>query len=80
VKAYWGTRGVAPLILLTLAVDGGGQLHDPAALPPRESASGTHWIGGWAGPRGVLDAVVNRKTPSPHWESNSRTPIVEPVA
>jgi hypothetical protein len=27
--------------------------------------------------RAVLDAVVKRKIPSPRWESNSRTPIVQ---
>jgi hypothetical protein len=32
------------------------------------------------GPRAVLDAVVKRKVPSPHWESNPRNPIVQPVA
>jgi hypothetical protein len=32
------------------------------------------------GPRAVLDAVVKRKFPSPSWESNLRTPIVQPVA
>jgi hypothetical protein len=25
---------------------------------PRERAPGNHWIGGWVGPRAVLDAVV----------------------
>jgi hypothetical protein len=39
-----------------------------------------HWIGGWVGPRAVLDAVVKRRSPSPRWESNSRTPIFQPVA
>jgi len=24
----------------------------------KERAPGTHWIGGWVGPRAVLDAVV----------------------
>jgi hypothetical protein len=57
-----------------------GQLHAPAALSPREGAPGTHCIGGWVGPRAVLDAVVKRKIPSPRWESNRRTPIVQPVA
>jgi hypothetical protein len=57
-----------------------GQLHVPAALPPRERARGTHWIGSWVGPRAVLDAVVKRKIPSPGRESNPRTPIVLPVA
>jgi hypothetical protein len=32
------------------------------------------------GPTAVLDAVVKRKIPSPHRESNPRTPIVQPVA
>jgi len=27
---------------------------------PRERASSTHWIGGWVGPRDILDAVVKR--------------------
>jgi hypothetical protein len=34
-----------------------GQLHAPTALPPRERAPGTHWIGGWVGPRAVLDTI-----------------------
>jgi hypothetical protein len=57
-----------------------GQLHAPAALSPREGVPGTHWIGGWVGPRAVLDAVVKRKIPSPCRESNPRTPIVQPIA
>jgi hypothetical protein len=56
-----------------------GQLHAPAALPP-EKAPGTHWIGGWVGPRAVLEAVVKRKIPSPRRKSNPRTPIVPPEA
>jgi len=47
---------------------------------PRERAPGTHWIGGWVGPRDVLDTVVKRKIPSPYQESNPRTQIVQPVA
>jgi hypothetical protein len=57
-----------------------GQLHAPAALPPRERATDTHWTGGWVGPRAVLDAVVKRKIPSPHRESNPDLPIVQPIA
>jgi hypothetical protein len=49
-----------------------GQLHALAA-------SDTQWIGGWVGPKAVLDAVVKRKISSPRWESNPRTPIVQPV-
>jgi hypothetical protein len=47
---------------------------------PRERAPGTHRIGGWVGPRDVLDAVVKRKILSPRRESNPRTMIVQPVA
>jgi hypothetical protein len=41
-----------------------GQLHAPAALSP-ERIPGTNWIGGWVGPRAGLEAVVERKIPSP---------------
>jgi hypothetical protein len=36
----------------------------------RGRAPVTHWMGGWVGPRAVLDAVVKRKIPIPcqyHW-------------
>jgi hypothetical protein len=52
----------------------------PGRFTPREKARGTPWIGGWVGPRDVLDVVVKRKIPSPRWESNPKTPIVQPLA
>jgi hypothetical protein len=52
----------------------------PGRLTPRERAPGTHWIGGWKGPRAGLDGAVKRKIPSPRRESNPITPIVQPVA
>jgi hypothetical protein len=64
-KAYWGNVGIASR---------------PSRFTPRGRAPGTHWIGGWVGPRAVLDAVVKRKIPSPRRESNPRIPIVQPVA
>jgi hypothetical protein len=57
-----------------------GQIHAPAALPPEKGAPGTHRIGGWVGPRAVLDAVVKRKIPNLLRESNPSTPIVQLVA
>jgi hypothetical protein len=57
-----------------------GKFYAPAALPLRERAPGTHWIGGWVGLRAVLDAMVKRKIPSPRREPNPRTPIIQPVA
>jgi hypothetical protein len=62
------------------AVGGEWSVSRPDRLTSRERDPGTHWIGGWVGPRAVLDAVVKRKLPSPHRESNPRTPIVQPVA
>jgi hypothetical protein len=33
----------------------------PGRFTPIERASGTHWIGGWVGPRTGLDDVERRK-------------------
>jgi hypothetical protein len=48
----------------------------PGRFTPMGRTPGTYWLGGWVGPRAVLDAVVKRKIPSPRRESNPRTPIV----
>jgi len=42
-----------------------GQLHTLAALPQGKELLGTHWIGGWVGPRSGLDTVVKRYFPPP---------------
>jgi hypothetical protein len=34
-----------------------GQLHASAALSPLENVAGTHWVGGWVGPKVGLEAV-----------------------
>jgi hypothetical protein len=66
---------------LASAIDGGEwSASRPGRFTPRERDPGTHWIGGWVGPRAGLDAVVKRKIRSPRRESNPRTPIVQPVA
>jgi hypothetical protein len=66
---------------LTSALDGGEwSASRTGHFTSRERASGTHWIGGWVGPRAVIDAVVKREIPYPRRESNPRTPIVQPVA
>jgi hypothetical protein len=66
---------------LTSALDGGEwSVSHTSRFTSREIAPGTYWIGGWVGPRTVLDAVVKRKIPNPRRESNPRTPIVQPVA
>jgi hypothetical protein len=66
---------------LTLALNGGEwSASCPGCFTPRERAPGTHWIGGWVGPRAILDMVVKRKILCPCQELNPRTQIVQPVA
>jgi hypothetical protein len=77
--AYWGNGGVSTYSL-TSALDGGEwSASRPARFNHREKAPGIYWIGGWVGPRAVLDAVM-RKIPSSRRESNPRTPIDQPLA
>jgi hypothetical protein len=38
-----------------------GQLHSPAALPPGERISDTHWIVGWVDPRASLSEMEKLK-------------------
>jgi hypothetical protein len=65
---------------LTSALDGGKwSASHSGHFTHRERAPGTHWIGGWVGPRAVLDAVVKRKIHCPCQESNPSTPIVQPI-
>jgi hypothetical protein len=46
---------------LTLALVGGERLVSrPCRFIPEERAPGTHWIGGWVGPRAGLDVVEKR--------------------
>jgi hypothetical protein len=48
-------------IHMTSAPDGGEwPASCPSCFTPKESAPGTHWIGGWVGPRADLDAVEKR--------------------
>jgi hypothetical protein len=48
-------------IFLTSALSGGEwSASHPVRFNPGESAPGTHWIGGWVGPRTGLDHVEKR--------------------
>jgi hypothetical protein len=54
-----GSGGIAPRILIS-ALDGGEwSASHPGSFTRRERAPGTHWIGGWVGPKAGLDTVVN---------------------
>jgi hypothetical protein len=48
-----GSGGIAPLILW-----GEWSASRPCRFTPKERAPGTHWIGGWVGPRAVLDGML----------------------
>jgi len=59
----------------TSALDGvGSQRHAPAALLPGKGP-GTHCIGGWMGPRAVLDGCGKSRRPT-----GKRSRAVQPVA
>jgi hypothetical protein len=61
VKAYWWWR-YSFTHSLTSALDGGVRsASSPSRFTPSERAPGTHWIGGWVGPRAVLDAAAAAK-------------------
>jgi hypothetical protein len=64
---------------ISSALDGGEwSASRPGRFTPREKAPDTHWIGGWVGPRGGLDAVMKRKILSPCRDSSPS--IIQPVA
>jgi hypothetical protein len=79
-KAYWGRRCIAPHSLTSALDAGEWSASRPGLFTNRERAPGTLWIGGWVGPRAVLDAVVKRRILSSRRETNPRTPIVQPIA
>jgi hypothetical protein len=80
-KMYLGEWRYSSTHSLTWALDEGEwSASCPGHFTPRERAAGNHWIGGWVGPRAVWDMVVKIKILGPCWESNPRTPIVQPIA
>jgi hypothetical protein len=80
-EAFGGRGGIAPTHSRPRHLMGvSGQRHAPAALlPPGERTPGTHWTGGWVGPRAGLDTEATGKILCPCRESNPDRPIVQPV-
>jgi hypothetical protein len=63
-KAYRNSRSIAPPILNLDTRWRWVASFTPRKLHPRKIITGTHWIGGWVGPRAGLDAIGNQ-TPIP---------------
>jgi hypothetical protein len=67
--------------LTTSALDGvSGERHVPAALYPRGKDPGTHWTGGWVGPRAGMDAEAREKIFCLCQGLNLDRPVVQSVA
>jgi hypothetical protein len=79
---YEGVRGewkYSSTHSLNSALDGGKWWASHAGcFIPGERSPGSHWRGGWAGPRAGLDAVVKNKISNPRRESNPRTRTSSP--
>jgi hypothetical protein len=61
-KATQWERRYSSYSFLTSELDGvSGQRHAPAELCPGKGSPGTHWIGGWVGPRVGLDTEARGK-------------------
>jgi hypothetical protein len=57
---------------LTSALDGGEwSASRPGRFTPRERVPGTHWIGGWLGPRAVLAEKDSQHPPGIEPRSSS---------
>jgi hypothetical protein len=56
-----------------------GQRHAPAALYPRGKYPGTHYTGGWVGPRAGLDTEARGKILCHCRGSNPDRLVVQPV-
>jgi hypothetical protein len=59
----WGERKCSSYSFLISALNGGewSSSRPGRALPPWEWSSGTHWRGGWLGPRAGLDTEARGK-------------------
>jgi hypothetical protein len=65
----------------TSALDGGewSASRPCRAFTPGESTPGTHFTGGWVGPRAGLDSEARGKIICPCRGSNPDRPVVQPV-
>jgi hypothetical protein len=80
-EALGGERRYSSYSFLTSALDGGewSASRPGRAFTPGERTPGTHWRGGWVGPRAGLDTEARGKILCPRLESNPDRPVVQPV-
>jgi hypothetical protein len=60
-KTYGGVAVWMHVFLILVLVGGEWSASRPGRYTPKERAPGTHWVGGWVGPRAGLDIVEKRK-------------------
>jgi hypothetical protein len=63
-KTHRGVDVEIHVFLTSVLVGGEWLASRPSCFTSGEGAPGTHWIGGWVGPRSGLDTVENRKNPA----------------
>jgi hypothetical protein len=80
-EALGGERWYSSCSFSTSALDGGewSASRPGRAFTPRERTHGTHWKGGWVGPRAGLDTETRGKILCPRRKSNPDRPVVQPV-
>jgi len=71
-KTYWGSGSIAPCTLHLLTRQRGVVSFTSRRLYLGVRTLGTHWRGGWVGPRDGIDAVVKGKIPSLPLPGNER--------
>jgi hypothetical protein len=72
--------GVVAPVLLALVLDGGEWSVAPfGCFIAGETAPGTHFIGGWVGPRAGMDSMEKRRIFYPFRESNPDSSFVQPI-
>jgi hypothetical protein len=72
----WGGEEVSSYSFSTWALDGSewSASRPGRAFNPRERTPGTHWTGGWVGPRAGLDTESRGKILCPRRGSNPGRP------
>jgi hypothetical protein len=77
-KAYGGVDVQIHIFLTSALVGGECSASRSGRFIPGERAPGTHWIGGWVGPRAGLDDVEKRILEPTGSRTDSS--VVQPVA